>query len=335
MNSRSGDPNLNPNLALNPLNRIVPRRNILIFHLGALGDFLVTWPLALALARLHPQSRVFYITHGQKGALAERVLRVESLDIESGGWHRLFSNTPDLPAPAAKALASAHTVVSFLSEPDDLWSRNVKAANPDANLLTIATNAPDDFAGHQTQFLIDQLHSWPAAESAARQILHSIAERGLGVQKNPHGPALSLSNGPIVIHPGGGSPKKCWPAERFVELAARLRAGGKAVRVLLGEVELERWPAALIEQFRATAQVQTPVNLVDLLQQITPAAAFIGNDSGPGHLAGILGVPTVSLFGEASKVERWKPLGPRVRVIQKALEGLDVQEVMDASTTVG
>src|SRR5271170_6854556 len=111
------------------------RRNILIFHLGALGDFVVTWPLALALARLHPQSRVFYVTHGEKGALAERVLRVESLDIESGGWHRLFGDAPELPAPAAKALAGAHTVLSFVSGPDDRWARNVKASNPDANLL--------------------------------------------------------------------------------------------------------------------------------------------------------------------------------------------------------
>ena len=297
------------------------RRNILIFHLGALGDFLVTWPLALALARLHPQSRVFYITHGQKGALAERLLGVESLDVDSGGWHRLFSDAPDLPALSAKALAGAHTVVSFLSTPNDQWSRNVNAAHPGAALFSINTNAPDDFAGHQSEFLADQLRPWPAAESAARQILHSIAERGLGSQTSPRGP--------IVIHPGGGAPKKCWPAERDIELAERLRAAGRSVRVLLGEVELARWPVELIHRFRAAAEVQTPERLVDLVTQISPASTFIGNDSGPGHLAGILGVPTLSLFGEASKVERWKPLGPRVTVLHQPLESLEVQTVID------
>lgn len=300
---------------------MIPRRNILIFHLGALGDFVVTWPLALALARLHPQSRVFYVTHGQKGALAERVLRVESLDIETGGWHRLFSPGPDLPAPSAKALGAAHTVLSFLSAPDDQWSANVAAANPEAALLSVSTTAPDDFGGHQSEFLAGQFHPWPAAESAARQILHSIAERGLGSQRNPQGP--------IVIHPGGGSVKKCWPADRFIELAERLRAAGRPVRVLIGEVEQERWPADLIARFQAVADVQTPGDLLDLLQQITPAAAFIGNDSGPGHLAGILGVPTLSLFGQESKVQRWKPLGPHVRVLHRPLEELGVGEVME------
>ena len=129
---------------------MVFRRNILLFHLGALGDFIVTWPLAMALARLHPQSRVFYVTHGQKGALAEKALRIESLDVDSGGWHRLFSNGADLPAPAAKTLAgTAHTVINFMGGGDDSWSRNVKTANPEANLLAISTTPPDDFAGHQ------------------------------------------------------------------------------------------------------------------------------------------------------------------------------------------
>ena len=82
------------------------RRNVLIFHLGALGDFVVTWPLALTLARLFPQSRIFYVTHGQKGALAEKVLRIESSDIEAG-WHQLFSEDAELPAAAARALAGA------------------------------------------------------------------------------------------------------------------------------------------------------------------------------------------------------------------------------------
>jgi ADP-heptose:LPS heptosyltransferase len=303
---------------------MVLRRNILLFHQGALGDFIVTWPLAVALARLHPQSRVFYVTAGQKGALAERVLRVESVDVESGGWHQLFSQTPDLPVQSAKLLAGAHTVVSFLAGPDDLWSRNVKAANPEVNLLTINTVAPDDFAGHQTEFLADQLHPWPAIESAAKQIIHSIADRGLGW------PAHVLedgSSGRIVIHPGGGSPKKCWPVENYLSLAARLGAAGRTVRVLLGEVELERWPAGVVDSFQNVAQVHTPVNLLDLLNQITAARVFVGNDSGPGHLAGVCGVSTISLFGEASRAERWKPLGPQVRVMQRPLEALSVDEV--------
>jgi ADP-heptose:LPS heptosyltransferase len=68
----------------------VLRRNVLILHHGALGDFVLTWPLILALGRIHPQSRIIVVTHASKGALAEAALHVESADIEQG-WHVVFA----------------------------------------------------------------------------------------------------------------------------------------------------------------------------------------------------------------------------------------------------
>ena len=82
---------------------MLPKRNILLFHLGALGDFVLTWPLAMALARIHPQSRIIYVTHGQKGKLAEKVLHIESTDVE-GGWHHLFGSPADLPVCSSSAI---------------------------------------------------------------------------------------------------------------------------------------------------------------------------------------------------------------------------------------
>lgn len=296
-------------------------RNILIFHLGAMGDFIVTWPLALALARVHPQSRVFYVTHGQKGALAERILGVESVDIEAGQWHHLFGDAGLLPAASARLLAGAHTVVSFIAGPADRWTQSVAAANPSANILHIDPTAPDVFAGHQVQWLVDQLRDRPAVESAARQVLNSVNERGIGNRP--------VATDTIIIHPGGGAPAKCWPADRYVALIERLRAAGRDVRVLLGEVELERWPAQTLTRLRSAGHVAMPTTLLELHAETSRAALFIGNDSGPAHLAGIVGVPTLALFGDASKPHRWKPLGPRVRIIQAPLESINVDRVME------
>jgi ADP-heptose:LPS heptosyltransferase len=295
------------------------RRNVLIFHAAALGDFIVTWPLALALARLYPQSRIYYVTHSQKGALAERVLRIESSDSEAG-WHHLFSETPALPEPAAKLLSNAHTILSFVAASTDRWAENVRKLAPEANLLCVNTAIPPNFTGHVTDWLIEQWRGWPAGHAAAGQILQSISSRGLPLA----GPDRRI----IVLHPGAGSEKKCWPAEQFLELARGLTAAGRSVRVLLGEAELERWPAGRIKSFEAACDVRRPNNYVELLEQLFDAAVFVGNDSGPGHLAGILGVPTVSLFGEADPT-RWKPLGPNVTVLTGTPEQLSSQAVTD------
>src|SRR3954454_9407271 len=88
------------------------RRNVLIFHAAALGDFVLTWPLIMALGRLHPQSRIIVVTHASKGSLAELALHVESHDVEQG-WHGLFSSDVALAERPAAMLQAAHAVYTF------------------------------------------------------------------------------------------------------------------------------------------------------------------------------------------------------------------------------
>ena len=294
------------------------RRNILLFHQGALGDFIVTWPLALGLARVFAQSRVFYVTSGQKGALAEKALRVEAVDIESG-WHHLFASDPKLPEPAQRLLAGAQWVVNFVAGPNDLWARNVKSLAPEAKLVTISTTMPDEFAGHVSGYMASQLKGLPIIEAAMSQMLRSVEGRGVGYPRS--------SGGPIVLHPGAGSDKKCWPLESFLELARRLTQAGSSVEVLLGEVELEKWPAPEIKSLKDVATVRTPATLPELLGRVAAASAFVGNDSGPGHLAAILGIPTVSIFGPKNPCQ-WRPIGPDIRVITGDWPEVTVDRVM-------
>jgi ADP-heptose:LPS heptosyltransferase len=286
-----------------------PGRNILLFHAGALGDFVVTWPLALALARLHPQSRLFYVTQRGKGQLAENVLRVESSDAEAG-WHPLYSAGPaSLAEPQAKLLGGAHSVVSFAAAHGDPWTTNVRKLAPAADLLPMTVSPPADFAGHVTDHLLAQLGAWPAAQATLAQIIRSIASRGISASSTGPG-----AGGPVLVHPGSGAGRKCWPADRFLELIDRLRRDGRDVRVILGEVELEKWPASEVERFAAAAPLVKPATYIDLLDQLKSASAFVGNDTGPSHLAGIIGVPTVALFGPSNPIH-WRPLGPKVQVL--------------------
>ena len=130
----------------------------------------------------------------------------------------------------------------------------------------------------------------------------------------------------MVIHPGAGAARKCWAVEKFIELAGVVAAKGKLVRFVLGEVEKEKWPAQRLAALSACAEIVEPASLVELAEVIRSADVFVGNDSGPGHVAGILGVPTVSIFGPGNTT-RWRPLGPRVTVVSGDLETLEVEKV--------
>lgn len=297
------------------------RRNVLIFHAGALGDLVLSWPLALAAGRLFPQSRIFYVTQGQKGALCERVLRVEWADIEVG-WHRLFADG-ELPVPAGKTLAAAHTVFSFLAEQEGAWTANVRAINPYAKLINLRTRPSPDYARHASEFLLDQLAGDTAIHKAVDQILRSIAARGVGLR-------CGQADGPVVVHPGSGSRQKCWPLERFAVLAERLNAKGRAARFVLGEVERERFSSDDLARLGRIAPVIWPSNYIELLDELAQASMFVGNDSGPSHLAGIIGLPTVAIFAPTDPTV-WRPLGPRVRIVQKQqLDQIEVDDVLQA-----
>ncbi|MGA2498984.1 MAG: glycosyltransferase family 9 protein [Tepidisphaeraceae bacterium] len=297
------------------------KRNVLIFHAGALGDFLLTWPLALGLARIHPQSRIIYVTHPEKGKLADKVLGVEAASIEMG-WHHLLGDPSKLPAAAARLLGSAHSIYSYISTGDDDWSRAVKSASAGASLVCLNPAPPADWQRHQTEWVLSQMGSTFAAAEAMRQMICFIRDRGLKQRPRP------VRN--VLIHPGSGSPAKCWPVERFVELARTLMADGKRVRFVLGEVELERWPASRAAILEQLAPVERPATYMDLLGLLSEAAAFVGNDSGPAHLAAMLGVPTVALFGVTNPAI-WQPIGPAVEIVSgPAMDAIDVRQALDA-----
>ena len=297
------------------------RRNVLIFHSAALGDFVLTWPFAVALARIYPQSRIMFVTGREKGLLAERVLRLESADVE-GGWHGLYATGGELPDWAGKQLAGAHAVYTFGAEPD-VWTSNVRRLNPAAKVAAVGVATDDPTPGHWTDQLLARLSPHKPECEATRQMLRSVAERGIGFGRR--------GGGGVVVHPGSGSPAKCWPAERFAELAGRLVAAGQAVRFVVGEVERERWPADALRRLGTVANVRHPATLLDLLGELSTADAFVGNDSGPTHLAGILGVPTVALFGPTDPA-RWHPLGPSVGTRRREpLADLTAAEVADAA----
>ncbi len=295
------------------------RRNVLIFHQAALGDFVITWPLALALGRTFAQSRVLYVTGGQKGKLAQDLLGLESIEAESG-WHHLYSTTPALPEHALRWLDGAQMIVSFVSNGSDIWSQNVRQLAPEATLIclqvprhTAVEVSPEvislapNLAGHVTLEILQQLYPWPIVQIAMSQMLNAVCQRGIGTR--------ATAGNAIVIHPGAGHPEKCWPLANFVALIQRLRQEypQRPIYVLLGEVELDRCSASDIQMLHSVAEVVQPAALSDLAIQLRHATAFIGHDSGPAHLAAMLGVPTIALFGNDPR--RWRPLGPRVHTL--------------------
>lgn len=100
-----------------------------------------------------------------------------------------------------------------------------------------------------------------------------------------------------VMHPFASAPEKQWPAERFCEVARYLKLWNIAPVFLCGEGDDP-------SPFKAHQIVQG--SLRDAKAVLSKAAVFIGNDSGPAHIAAAFAVPSAVLFS-ASNPAVWAP----------------------------
>jgi len=120
----------------------------------------------------------------------------------------------------------------------------------------------------------------------------------------------STSNAKIIgVHPGASVPEKRWPLERFREVVQALRRH-KGARVVVF-IDPQGYGASLGE---IEGVISARVGLRELMALIECCELLVCNDSGPMHIAGALGVPTVAVFG--SGVNLWfAPLGEGHRLI--------------------
>lgn len=113
---------------------------------------------------------------------------------------------------------------------------------------------------------------------------------------------------------------KRWPAERFAELGDRLAASHDVQIVLIGDEESRvrgREVTGLMKSPAIDLCGRTP--LPGLAALLSAGHLLVSTDSGPAHLAAAIGVPTLTLFGSSSP-EWTRPLGPRSKVIYRALD---------------
>jgi ADP-heptose:LPS heptosyltransferase len=103
----------------------------------------------------------------------------------------------------------------------------------------------------------------------------------------------------IVLHPFAGWEFRAWPAERWRQmLEILIRATPNECVLISSKGERTRLETIAKENHRVRYAVGLPMEHLAVL--LKRSAGYIGNDSGPLHVAAALGVPTVGLFGPAA-----------------------------------
>jgi heptosyltransferase II len=116
----------------------------------------------------------------------------------------------------------------------------------------------------------------------------------------------------VVIHPGSGERGKTrrWPEESFIELTNLLLKNSDSIVIVCGsekEKSLTDSICSNVSNDRAMSVAgELPIRILAAL--LCQTDLFIGNDTGPMHLAAAMGTPTIGLFGPETPV-RYGPFG--------------------------
>jgi len=110
----------------------------------------------------------------------------------------------------------------------------------------------------------------------------------------------------VLVHTGGRTRSRRWPVPHFVALA-RLLAERMGEKVLVVADDAADFDAAdradLDDAGIALIERRLPFPVLDTL--LSAATVFVGNDSGPKHLAAFRGTPVVSVHGGPINWSEW------------------------------
>jgi heptosyltransferase II len=117
------------------------------------------------------------------------------------------------------------------------------------------------------------------------------------------------------LHPGSGGSSRTWGFDNYTTLAGRLLGAGYAVVVTGGESEDD---AVKLGRMTGVIGMVGTTNLRELIALLANLRVFVSADTGPMHLCGALGIPTVSIFSpqRGNSPARWHPLGNRYMVLK-------------------
>lgn len=154
--------------------------------------------------------------------------------------------------------------------------------------------------------------------------------RLLGVERAPKGPKLKIdpaaeneikeltanidTDKPVIaVHPGSSNPAKMWAGDNYAELIDKIKTECDSEIVVIGSEDEKLTAEAIIDKSGIKAHnLAGKFDLKELAAFISKCDLFIGNDTGPMHMAAALGVPVIAIFGRnipGVSPRRWGPWG--------------------------
>jgi heptosyltransferase-2 len=315
-----------------------PIQRILVIELWNIGDVVLAMPFLAQLRALFPQAKVTMLAQPHaRTILAGTGLVDEFIETELGwsesavrhnplayNWRELARVRRELKrrkldvAFSSRMHVREHVVLAI----SEATRRVAFSLGGGQRVLTDAIPIGDPNR-HKVEEWLELLKPFggPVTVDSPRLNVSDAERRWATAFLAAHG--ASTETRIVGLHPGASIPAKRWPLERFTEVAASVaRTPNAKVLAFIA-------PDGYGEQLTQVPGVAgAKVNLRELVALVSFCDVLVCNDSGPMHIAGALGVPTVAVFG--SGIQQWfSPLGKGHNPLT-GLETVTAAQLLDA-----
>ena len=288
-----------------------------------IGDAVLARPALESLRRMYPQAEVWLLASDwvkdlyEKDGLFNGVLPLGRMR-GPRAYARMAGQLKDQRFDVGLLLTNsfASALLFSMARIPERWGYRRDGRGP---LLTRSVPVPELApAKHQVLYYLDLMKGL-GLKAAAPDLRISLPEgEKRAARQSLRGLGVSLKRPLVVLNPGAAyGPAKRWPAERFAELGALLQQKKRAELLITGSSAEEGLAAEIASRLPNPPTVLAGrTSLRQLLGFISQARLFITNDTGPMHLANILSVPVVALFGPTDPVVTG-PFHPPAVVLKK------------------
>lgn len=290
-------------------------RTIVIIHPGGLGDVLLAVPAMLRLRNRYPAHRLVLCAQDQVARLLLACGIIDEwISVQGRACSDLFAGMDSVEGQLEAWLKACDLVLGWLEDRDGTLSKMLKRVGA-REVVVGSPFSPTIQAIHQRDRFLEAIHETPSdgEGTALLTVPEPLLHLGQVCLDDAGFPVGSLL---VVIHPGCGSAHKCVAPEALAAVAVAIQTVGATPVILSGPAD-QKPVERLLQSCAHPPMVLKDLDLLVLAGVLAQTRLFIGQDSGVTHMAGLMGVPTVALFGPTDPA-RWAPRGGHVTVVQGA-----------------
>jgi heptosyltransferase-2 len=303
---------------------------ILIRATNWVGDAIMALPALRAVRARFPDAHVAvlarpYVADIYRGQrICDQLIAYDPLGAHAGfsGRERLAGGLRAQKFDVALLLQNAFEA-AWLAWRAGIPKRIGYARDGRSFLLTNAVPVPkpEEIPAHEQFYYLELLHRAGWLDNVAGETYISLkVEEPIKRAAEQRLLAAGARAGKLRVAIGAGASygsAKCWPPDRFAEVADRLLAESNAEIILFGTAAETEVSLAIKAAMRGTSiDLTGQTAIADLPALLSRCHLFIGNDSGGMHVASSVGLPVVAIFGPTDP-RSTAPVTPRCTIVQE------------------